>query len=51
MQSTHVQALQQKHEGLERQIRSELCRPQPDEAIIAQLKRQKLKIKDAIAST
>jgi hypothetical protein len=49
MQSSHVQALQQKHEGLERQIRVELGRPQPDEAMLIELKRQKLRIKDAIS--
>lgn len=51
MQSSHVQALQQKHQGLERLIHEELCRPQPDEAILAELKRQKLRIKDEISAT
>ena len=49
MQSSHVQALQQKHEGLERQIHDELCRPHPDDAIVSDLKRQKLRIKDEIS--
>jgi hypothetical protein len=46
---SHVQALQQKHEGLERQIHAELSRPQPDDAILTDLKRQKLRIKDEIS--
>lgn len=46
---SHVQALQQKHEGLERQIHTELNRPQPDDAILTDLKRQKLRIKDEIS--
>lgn len=49
MLSSHVQALQQKHEGLERQIHDERCRPHPDDAILADLKRQKLRIKDEIS--
>lgn len=48
MQTSHVQALQQKHQGLERQIHDELMRPHPDDAILADLKRQKLRIKDTI---
>lgn len=50
MQSTHVQALQHKHEGLERQIHAELNRPHPDETILTELKRQKLRIKDEIST-
>ena len=49
MESSHVTALQAKHQGLERQIRSEMNRPHPDTATIRSLKKQKLKIKEAIA--
>ena len=49
MQSSHVASLQTKHEGLERRIREEMCRPSPDEAIIQTLKKQKLRIKEVIA--
>ncbi len=49
MQESHVQALQTKHEGLERQLHDELTRPHPDEAILMDLKKQKLRIKDTIA--
>jgi hypothetical protein len=48
---SHVEALQMKHEGLERQIHEELCRPHPDDAILSDLKRQKLRIKDEIGGT
>jgi hypothetical protein len=50
MQSSHVQALQTKHDGLERQIHDELCRPHPDDVTLTDLKRQKLRIKDEIST-
>jgi len=49
MESSHVAALQAKHDGLERKLRDEMNRPVPDSAMIQALKRQKLKIKEAIA--
>lgn len=49
MESSHVTALQAKHDGLERQLHAEMNRPEPDSAMIQALKRQKLKIKEAIA--
>ncbi len=49
METSHVAALQAKHEGLEQRIREELLRPVPDGAMIQTLKKQKLKIKEAIA--
>ena len=45
----HVAALQAKHEGLEQRIREEMARPAPDSTMIQTLKKQKLKIKEAIA--
>lgn len=48
MESSHVSALQLKHQGLEKQIREELSRPSPDETIIQTLKKQKLRIKEEI---
>jgi hypothetical protein len=48
---SHVHALQQKHEGLDRQIHDELTRPHPDDAIISDLNRQKLRIKDEISGS
>jgi hypothetical protein len=47
--ASHLSALEQKHKTLERQIEDELSRPSADEARLAELKRQKLKLKDEIA--
>ena len=49
MQSSHVSALQQKHEGLDRRLREEMGRPSPDDTVIQALKKQKLRIKEEIA--
>jgi len=49
MDSSHVAALQAKHEGLEQRIHEEMSRPAPDSAIIQTLKKQKLKIKEALS--
>ncbi len=50
MNSSHVSALQLKHEGLEQKIRRELSRPSPDETTLQHLKKQKLRIKEEIAA-
>ncbi|MGF1477290.1 MAG: YdcH family protein [Geminicoccaceae bacterium] len=44
----HVESLRTKHATLERAIDDELHRPLPDQALLARLKKQKLKIKDEI---
>ncbi|MCB5426137.1 DUF465 domain-containing protein [Altererythrobacter sp. CC-YST694] len=49
METSHLAALQNKHEGLERRIRDEMNRPSPDEVILQSLKKQKLRIKEEIA--
>jgi hypothetical protein len=49
MESSHLTALQSKHEGLERRIREEMSRPSPDDSILQALKKQKLRIKEEIA--
>lgn len=46
----HIQALQEKHAGLERRIHEEESRPFPDEQTVKELKRQKLRIKEEIQS-
>lgn len=43
-----IQALREKHAALDAQIEEENQRPHPDDDRIAQLKRQKLRIKDEI---
>lgn len=49
METSHVAALQAKHEGLERRIREEMNRPAPDESMVQTLKKRKLRIKEEIA--
>ncbi|MCB2052693.1 MAG: YdcH family protein [Geminicoccaceae bacterium] len=44
----HVESLRSKHARLEQLIDDELHRPHPDDAKIARLKKEKLKIKDEI---
>lgn len=49
MQSSHQTALETKHAGLDRRIEQENQRPAPDAMLIADLKRQKLRVKEEIA--
>lgn len=49
MDNSHVNALQTKHAGIDRQIRQEMTRPMPDAVTIQALKKQKLRIKEEIA--
>jgi hypothetical protein len=49
MDTSHVSTLQMKHAGLERQIQDELSRPMPDNAIVQELKKRKLRIKEELA--
>jgi hypothetical protein len=49
MDTTHVAALQAKHEWLEARLRDELSRPAPDDAILQTLNKQKLRIKETLA--
>lgn len=46
---THVSALQFKHAGLEKQIQQEMNRPMPDNALIQDLKKKKLRIKEELS--
>jgi hypothetical protein len=46
----HMEALRSKHATLESELEAELQRPHPDDLRIQELKREKLRIKDAIAS-
>lgn len=48
MEASHVHSLEARHAGLDRLIEEESRRPAPDTARIAQLKKEKLKIKDAL---
>ena len=49
MESSHVAALQAKHEGLEQRIRDGMSRPAPDSTMIQTLKKQKLRIKEELS--
>ena len=49
MQSSHVDALQTRHAGLEARLRQEMSRPAPDDAMIKQIKLKKLRIKQELS--
>lgn len=49
MQTAHLSALEAKHAVLDQRITDESHRPLPDAAMLAQLKKQKLKVKEEIA--
>ena len=49
MDSAHSHSLQMKHAGLERQIQEEMNRPHPDDTLIQQLKKRKLRIKEELS--
>lgn len=44
----HIKALKEKHANLEQQIKEENLRPHPDEIILSDLKKQKLRLKEEI---
>lgn len=46
MDSSHLSALELKHAGIERQLHQELSRPLPDDALVQDLKKRKLKLKE-----
>lgn len=45
----HISVLKDKHNGLDEALDKEAARPQPDEARIIELKKQKLQIKDELS--
>jgi hypothetical protein len=49
MQNAHISALASKHADLEARISEESQRPAPDMATISRLKKEKLKLKEAMA--
>ncbi|WP_019833214.1 YdcH family protein [Sphingomonas sp. PR090111-T3T-6A] len=49
MADPHASALLSRHAGLDARIADEERRPAPDQGMIASLKKQKLKIKEALA--
>lgn len=49
MHTSHVDALQTKHAGLEARLRTEMARPAPDAAMVQDIKKQKLRLKEEIS--
>jgi len=49
MVDAHLTALSEKHASLESQINQETHRPMPDELLIAQWKKEKLRLKEVMA--
>jgi hypothetical protein len=48
MQNAHESALAAKHAGLDKKIEAEMQRPSPNQIRLAELKKQKLKIKEQL---
>jgi hypothetical protein len=51
MANAHLDTLNARHARLDESVIAETRRPLPDQARLARLKREKLKIKEAIART
>ena len=49
METGHTSALTARHAGIEAQIADEIRRPAPDMTLVARLKKQKLKLKEALS--
>jgi len=49
MDQAHIAALQTKHAGLDQRIAQEIQRPLPDMSTLARLKKEKLRVKEAIS--
>lgn len=48
MENSHISALSAKHAGLDARLRAETSRPMPDAILVASLKKQKLRVKEAM---
>lgn len=48
MQQAHISALETRHAGIDSQLLAESQRPRPDMTVIARLKKEKLRLKEAI---
>ncbi|MBO9712227.1 YdcH family protein [Sphingomonas sp.] len=48
MQDAHMSALSAKHAVLDQRINAESQRPHPDQILLAELKKQKLRVKEAM---
>ena len=50
MATTHQIALESKHATLDRRLSEEASRPYPDSRLVAEIKKQKLRLKEALAT-
>ena len=48
MQNAHMSALETRHADLDARIAAENQRPHPDDALISRLKKEKLRVKEAL---
>jgi len=48
MENSHISALHAKHDALKAKIRHELSRPMPDAVRLMEMKKQKLRLKEAL---
>ena len=48
MQNAHMSALETKHADLDARIAEENQRPHPDDSLISRLKKEKLRVKEAL---
>lgn len=51
MEMRHLTALQAKHADLDERLSAEVRRPAPDDALVTQLKKQKLRLKEEMRLT
>ena len=49
MQTAHQAALSAKHSNLDQRIAAETQRPLPDQILLAELKKQKLRVKEELS--
>lgn len=50
MAKAHLEALSARHAQIDQEITKEQARPMPDESVLAQLKRKKLKLKEEMVA-
>ena len=49
LNTSHVDALNHKHAGLDARLQAEMARPAPDATMVQDIKKQKLRLKEEIA--
>ena len=50
MHTAHRSALEAKHAGLDQKIAQEAQRPMPDQSVLHELKKQKLRVKEELGT-